>query len=501
MSGSEQSRSCGVLLHPTSLPGASGLGDIGQTAHQFVRFLADARQSIWQVLPLGPIGKANSPYDSSSAFAGNPLLIAEDWLVKNGLVTSDDLGAGLDSTDHAEFAAARARKDRVLRRAFNRLAEGHLSELTERIAEFQRRESSWLNDFALFSALTDHYEGASWWEWPHKLARREPDALQGARRELAADIRFHEFVQFLFDAQWHELRRAANQAGVRIMGDIPIYVALNSADVWANQDIFEMDDERRPTVVAGVPPDYFSEIGQLWGNPCYRWDALRRTGYRWWVERFRRTFSLTDLIRVDHFRAFRHGWQVPVNETTAINGRWMPGPGSDLFAEVRSALGELSIVVEDLGLITDDVHDLRRRLGYPGMKVLQFAFGKDNRNPYLPHNFESNTVVYTGTHDNNTTVGWYQGLDQATREHVMSYLGGCGEEINWAMIRLAFSSIASTAIIPAQDLVGLAADSRMNTPGTVENNWTWRLRPGALNDVAGHRLRDLTDLYRRGRES
>ncbi len=501
MSGVDQSRSCGILLHPTSLPGPSGVGDIGEAALEFVRFLAEARQGIWQVLPLGPIGKANSPYDSSSAFAGNPLLVAENWLVKHDLVSCDDIEPDLISDDHVDFVAARARKDRVLKRAFERFTERRPEDMVRRLEEFRRRESSWLDDFALFNALTDYHEGASWWEWPEALTRRDPDALAHARVEVHDAVRFHEFVQFLFDVQWHELRLRANHSGIRIMGDIPIYVSLDSSDVWANQRIFVLDEDCRPTVIAGVPPDYFSETGQLWGNPCYRWGELRRSGYRWWIERFRRTFSLTGMVRVDHFRAFEDGWQVPADETTAINGMWVPGPGSELFSEVRRALGKLPIVVEDLGMITDDVHELRRTLGYPGMKVLQFAFGDDNRNPYLPHNFEANTVVYTGTHDNNTTVGWYEGLEDSIRERVIKYAGGCNEGVNWALIRLAYLSVASTAIVPAQDLVGLGADSRMNTPGTVENNWAWRMKAGSLSDDIALRLRDLTNLYRRGSQA
>ncbi|MGA7670293.1 MAG: 4-alpha-glucanotransferase [Nitrolancea sp.] len=497
MPGSQQHRSCGVLLHPTSLPGPCGVGDIGSAAHEFVRFLRNARQGIWQVLPLGPIGKANSPYDSSSAFAGSSLLIAERWLVKHRLLDEDEIEPDLESTDRADFEAASARKDHVLRCAFKRFREHRQSELTTRLEGFRRRETGWLDDFALFNAITADQDGASWWEWPDELARRDPDALERCRAELDDELLYHQFVQFVFDLQWKELRDVANQSGVRMMGDIPIYVSLDSSDVWANQRIFELDEDYRPTVVAGVPPDYFSETGQLWGNPCYRWEELRRTGYRWWVERFRRMLALTDMVRVDHFRAFQHGWQVPSDESTAINGRWVSGPGADIFEAVRSTLGPLPIVVEDLGLITDDVHDLRRGLGYPGMKVLQFAFGGDSHNPYLPHNIERNAVVYTGTHDNNTTAGWYAGLEEPTRDHLERYLGGRCEEINWSLIRLAHASVASTAIVPAQDLLGLGSDARMNTPGTVEENWHWRLMPDALSDQIAHRLKDMAEVYGR----
>lgn len=497
MPGSDVHRSCGVLLHPTSLPGGSGVGDLGEEAYKFVDFLASAGQGVWQVLPLGPVGDANSPYDSRSAFAGNPLLIAEDWLVNNGVLLGAAPQSAASPCERADFEAARQRARHVLGAAFARFEAGSSQRLEMRFEQFRRREASWLGDFALYQTIRDAYDGLPWPDWPEELAHRDPSTLDRWRSEFERESRLHQFAQFLFDEQWHELRRFANHRGVRIMGDIPIYVSFDSADVWSNQQLFELDPHGRPTVVAGVPPDYFSDTGQLWGNPCYRWEEMKRSNYRWWTERFRRTFMLTDIARLDHFRAFRAGWQVSAGETTAIRGRWVDGPGDDLFDAVTCSLGTLPIIVEDLGVITDDVVALRERLGFPGMKVLQFAFGDDNQNPYLPHNFDSNCVVYTGTHDNNTTVGWFSDLDAAARDRVERYLGYKADEIQWAMIRLAYASVASMAIVPGQDLLGLGREHRMNIPGTVERDWEWRALPGAFSTSIADRLRDLATIYRR----
>ncbi len=494
-------RSCGVLLHPTSLPGPSGVGTLGEEAYRFVDFLTAAGQGIWQILPLGPVGEACSPYDSNSAFAGNALLIDERWLVDRGLLRMEEIDDELPSVDRADFVLARARKEPLLRLGFARFSERTDTELLTQFDEFRSRESAWLDDYAIFRAIEDSQNGLLWNQWPAALAARDSQAVAEIKSELTDEIRFHQFVQFLFDAQWHELRSYANAHGVRIMGDIPIYVSLDSADVWAHQHLFELDRHGKPLVVAGVPPDYFSSTGQLWGNPCYRWDELERADFRWWTERFRRTLELADIVRVDHFRAFQAGWQVAANEQTAINGRWVDGPGVTLFDCVERALGRLPIVVEDLGIITDDVDELRERLNLPGMKVLQFAFGGDNENPYLPHNFVPNCIVYTGTHDNDTTVGWYEHLNRESKEHVRQYLGCEPEEIGWALIRAAYASVAMSAIVPAQDLLGLGSEHRMNTPGTVEDDWLWRLLPNQLGQKTADRLRDLAMLYRRTSKS
>jgi 4-alpha-glucanotransferase len=494
-------RTCGVLLHPTSLPGPGGIGSLGDEAFAFVDFLASASQRIWQILPLGPIGKSNSPYDGSSAFAGNPLLISESWLVRHQLLSPSDLPHDATSCDHADFTLAREHKLPLLHEAFARFESSfENSILQQRFQAFHSRESSWLDDFTLFQALQDVFCGALWTDWPDNLARRDAETLALRRQDLDAEVKFHAFVQFLFDEQWRELKRYANHRGVGILGDIPIYLSLNSADIWAHQRLFELDAHGRPTVVAGVPPDYFSSTGQLWGNPCYRWPEMADSGYYWWVERFRRLLGLCDLVRVDHFRAFQAGWQVAAGAENAIHGRWVSGPGHDLFHFLTQALGRLPIIVEDLGVITADVTELRQRLGLPGMKVLQFAFGETSENPYLPHNYDENCVVYTGTHDNDTTVGWFGNLDSATRSHVLRYVDAPTAEINWAMIRLAYASIARIAIAPAQDLLGLDSEHRMNIPGKEDGNWSWRLRAGALTPEIADRLRGLAELYGRAGE-
>ncbi len=493
-----EERSCGVLLHPTSLPGSHGTGDLGTEAYRFVEFLERAGQNLWQVLPLGPAGPGNSPYDSRSAFAGNPLLISETWLVDRGLLDADDLISAGPSSDRADYRAAWERKVPMLRRAFERFRRIESGDLAQRFEQFRQREAGWLNDFTLFEALHDTHPPGSWITWEPELVRREPEALSAAREQLCDEIRYHTFVQFVFDAQWHELRRYANRRGIQIVGDVPIYVSFDSADVWANQEIFQLDAFGQPTLVAGVPPDYFSESGQLWGNPVYRWEVMKAREFRWWIERFRRTLALTDVARVDHFRGFQAGWHVPAGELTAINGWWLDGPGVTIFEHLAGVLGALPVIAEDLGIITDDVTALRKQLGLPGMTVLQFAFGSGSDNKYLPHNFESNSVVYTGTHDNDTTAGWLRKIDESTRAHVRAYLG-CDDDLTWALIRLAYASVARAAIVPAQDLLGLDSTARMNTPGTVDGNWAWRALPGAFTPELAKKLATLAHLY--GRES
>jgi len=493
-----EGRSCGVLLHPTSLPGRHGVGDLGTEAYRFIEFLERAGQNLWQILPLGPAGPGNSPYDSRSAFAGNPLLISETWLVDRGLLDAEDLDDPGPSRDRADYDVAWERKAPLLRRAFARFCRVRAGELAQRFEHFQRHEAGWLDDFALFEALHDTHGPGSWIGWEPDLVRRDPAALRDAREQLCEEIRYHTFVQFVFDEQWRELRRYANDRGIRIVGDVPIYVSFDSADVWANQEIFQLDEAGQPTLVAGVPPDYFSVSGQLWGNPVYRWEVLEAREFSWWIDRFRRTLALTDLARVDHFRGFQAGWHVPAGELTAINGWWLEGPGATIFERMASVLGMLPIIAEDLGIITDEVTALRQRLGLPGMNVLQFAFGSGSDNKYLPHNFESNAVVYTGTHDNDTTAGWLKKLDEPTLAHVREYLGRSDDHLIWALIRLAYRSVARTVIVPAQDLLELDSEARMNTPGTVEGNWAWRALPGAFTAELAEKLAALARLY--GRE-
>jgi 4-alpha-glucanotransferase len=426
------------------------------------------------------------------------LLISLEQLREEGLLPAADAAPWTDPTDRVDFSAVEATKLPAVRRAAEAFARD--ADATQRSAfdAFCAENGSWLDDYALFMAAHEEGSSLSWLEWEPKLAARDPGALHALARGKAADVQAHRIVQFLFWRQWAALRAYANARGIRMVGDIPIFVALDSADVWSRRGEFWLDEHGRPTVVSGVPPDYFSPTGQRWGNPLYRWDVMAAGGFRWWIERFRHALRLVDVIRIDHFRGFQACWEVPAHHETAIEGHWAPGPGRDLFLAARAALGELPIIVEDLGLITDDVIALREGLGYPGMKVLHFAFDSGPTNPFLPHWYAQNLVVYTGTHDNDTTLGWFQSLDAGTREYVQRYLRSDGHDIVWDLIRLALASVADTEIVPVQDVVGLGSEARMNYPGRAAGNWAWRLLPGQLNDGHAERLRELTDLYGRG---
>lgn len=489
-------RTSGVLLHPTSLPGPFGIGDLGAAAYRFVDFLVGSRQRLWQVLPLGPTGPTGSPYDALSAFAGSRALVTLEPLAEIGLLKATEVAETVFSGDpsRADFIWASAQKDRLLRRAFERFEQSRSAELRARVERFVEREADWLDDYALFCSARMAHDGLPWYEWDPGLAGRDPCSLHDWAERLADEIRFQRFQQFVFDEQWSGLRRYANDRGIRIVGDIPIYVAHDSADVWAHQEIFTLDPAGLPSRRAGVPPDLFSATGQLWGNPCYRWDVLAGSGFRWWVDRFRHALERFDVMRIDHFRGFEAGWQVAAGEPTAINGEWVPGPGVELFRQVEACLGRLPIIVEDLGIITPEVDALRVALGYPGMRVLQFAFGGDADNPYLPHRYDRNTVVYTGTHDNDTIVGWFRAAPERERYHARRYLGSGGAEINWELIRAALMSVADTAIIPLQDLLGLDGSARMNTPGTVDGNWSWRFLESDTTEQIAARLAQLTRL-------
>jgi len=492
-----RTRAAGLLLHPTSLPGPYGIGDLGPEAFRFVDLLAEAGQTLWQILPLGPPGFGHSPYAAHSAFAGNPLLISPDLLADEGLISHDDLRPpdGL-APDRVDYEAAERFKWDLVRQA---AGQGRWPELQVRFDAFRDENAAWLDDYALFAALSDAHSGALWQSWPDGIARRQPDALARAREEHAERVELHAFAQFLFGEQWGRLRRYANQRGIQLVGDIPIFVALQSADVWAHPELFALDAEGAPTVVAGVPPDAFSATGQRWGNPLYRWDVLDREGYAWWIERFRAALRAVDVVRLDHFRGFAASYEIPAGEPTAERGRWVPGPGRKLFDAAARALGPLPIVVEDLGLITPDVEALRAALGFPGMKVLQFAFGGAAENPYLPHNHQPDAVVYTGTHDNDTTLGWFAASPEHLRHHVRSYLGVDGHDIAWDMIRAVLASVADRAVVPVQDLLALDGEARMNFPGQTAGNWEWRLLPQQLTSDHARRLRDLTELFGRGR--
>jgi 4-alpha-glucanotransferase len=486
--GHEQ-RFAGVLLHPTSLPGVYGIGDLGDELIAFLDWAATAGARIWQVLPLNPPGFGNSPYGCLSSFGGNPMLISPQRLLQEGLLDADAV-AELPrfANDFVEFERASEWKWALLRTAWKN-ASSRRAELDAFIEE----ERAWLDDFALYMALKDRAAGAPWWEWEEKVSRRDPRAMAKARRELADGIDFHQFVQWLFLRQWSAVRDAAAARGIRIMGDVPIYVAQDSADVWSNRELFQLDENGLPTVVAGVPPDYFSATGQRWGNPLYRWDLLRETKYAWWIERVRANLRLAEIIRLDHFRGFAAYWEIPAHEPTAIHGRWMPGPGRALFDAIREALGSLPLIAEDLGFITPEVHELRHAVKLPGMKILQFGFAQVD-SPHLPHRYEYDTVVYTGTHDNDTARGWYETAPAEEQLLARSYLGEECHDISWSLIRTAYTSVARTAIVPVQDILGLGSDARMNRPGNSHDNWSWRLPPGALTREHAERLRRLAEI-------
>jgi 4-alpha-glucanotransferase len=491
-------RASGVLLHPTSLPGPHGSGDFGPAAHHYIDWLAAAGQSLWQILPLGGIGPGNSPYMSSSAFAGNVLLIDLGELGERGWLIPADLEPvhGLRD-DRLDFATVYPfRMDRLHRAATAFSQKATAAERAD-LAAFEQAQASWIGDWSLFMSLADHLGWKDWCEWPAALARREPTALAAARIEHAERIRFWVFTQWCFFRQWQRLRDHARSRGIRIVGDAPIFIAYNSAEVWARQDLFELDPTGRPLVIAGVPPDAFSATGQRWGNPLYRWSAHAAEGYAWWIERVRRTFELVDIVRIDHFRGFAGYWEIPASEATAVKGRWLPGPGKPLFHAIAQALGPLPIIAEDLGVITPDVDDLRQSFEFPGMRILQFAFGSGSANAYLPHNHATDTVVYTGTHDNDTTLGWWQSASDAEKHHVREYLATDGREIHWDLIRAACASVADTAVHPMQDVLGLDGASRMNHPGQESGWWVWRFTWDQVRPEHAQRLAHLCRLYRR----
>lgn len=487
------SRQAGVLLHPTSLPGRYGIGDLGDELLAFLDWAASAGMRIWQVLPLNPPGYGNSPYGCLSSFAGNPLLISPQRLQQAALLPDhalDDVPSFSD--DVVDFDHVVALKTSLLRASWQHFNQHANDEQRSALASFER-ENVWLDDWALFAALKARHHGKPWPEWSPELVVRDPATIAFAASELAEELRFQKYVQWLFFAQWASVREAAAARGIRIMGDVPIYVAGDSADVWSNRELFQLGPHGEPTVVAGVPPDYFSATGQRWGNPLYRWDVLKETRYRWWVSRIRASLRFADIVRLDHFRGFAAYWEIPASESTAVHGRWMPGPGKALFEAIRNALGDLPLVAEDLGFITPEVHELRRAIGVPGMKILQFAFAQVN-SPHLPHCYEPLTVVYTGTHDNDTARGWFATASEQERQIATAYLGLDHQPVEQALIRAAFTSVAQTAIVPVQDILGLGAEARMNRPGASADNWGWRLRAGALTPAHAGWLRRLAEI-------
>jgi len=488
-------RASGVLLHITSLPGRHGSGDLGASARHFLDWLALAGQTLWQILPLTPPGAGHSPYQSPSAFAGNPWMVDLDDLVACGWLPP------LEDPDfddhHCEFERVIPYRLAALKTAWNGFVETSSEEDRTALAEFNQRHAAWLDDYALFMVLEDRY-GAPWTQWPAALAKRAPEALHLLQKEEAHAIGFWHFVQWRFDVQWQRLRRDAHARGIHIVGDVPIFVAHHSADVWAHADQFLLDGHGDPLVVAGVPPDYFSATGQRWGNPLYRWDAMARNGYHWWKQRMSHLFSQVDVARLDHFRGFETYWEIPATESTAQGGQWRNGPGNAFFAALRKELGALPIIAEDLGLITEAVTQLRLGCGFPGMRVMQFAFGDTAHNPYLPHNFEPGTVAYTGTHDNDTTLGWWQQATESERHAARQYLGPqADQEIHWAMIQSLSQSVARTLVIPFQDVLGLDGLHRMNTPGHPQGCWIWRFHWSEVNDLPAARLAAMSQAHGR----
>lgn len=503
-------RASGVLLHPTSLPGRYGIGDLGDEAYVFIDFLAASGQRLWQVLPLGPTGYGDSPYQCFSAFAGNTLLVSPNRLLHAGLLSNHDLSlAPKFSRGRVDFGRAIEYKKALLETAFENFMSRPDAGLRTEFQDFcAAAQHWWLEDYSLFRALKSAHGGGAWTGWPAHLAKRDEGSLSSARKALARAIEAEKFSQFLFFKQWGQLKSYCRERDIKIIGDAPIFVACDSADVWTHPELYKLDDQREPIVVAGVPPDYFSRTGQLWGNPIYDWDAMRATGFRWWIERLRATLQTVDILRIDHFRGFAACWEVPGKDETAEHGRWVEVPGRELFTTLRNVLGELPIIAEDLGVITPDVEALRDDFGFPGMRVLQFAFRGDSKTIDLPHNYVRNCVVYTGTHDNDTTVGWFQSKAgkgstrsaeeiERERKYCMRYLNSDGRHIHWDVIRAAWSSIADTAVVPLQDILGLGSNARMNLPASEQGNWQWRFRHTALTKKLSDKLRKLTELYGR----
>jgi len=503
-------RGSGILLHPTSLPGCWGIGDLGPEAYRFVDFLASAGQSWWQVLPLGPTGYGNSPYMCFSAFAGNPLLISPDKLVQDGLLSAKELYTKSNfPDDHVQYSRVINFKRSLFEKSYKRFTNDSSAEHRQAFLVFREKHASWLEDFALFMALKETHSGHAWTRWEKSLCTRDPETLQDRSLRLRNRMDFHRFLQYVFFQQWASLRQYSHSKGVCIIGDLPIYIAQDSSEVWSQPDLFYLDEQGHASVVAGVPPDYFSATGQRWGNPIYRWDVMAKSGYQWWIERFRANLALVDLLRLDHFRGFEAYWEIPASEPHAIHGRWVKGPGADLFAAVNGALGDLPVIAEDLGVITSEVESLRDAFGFPGMKILQMAFGKDPKaHSYRPHQYTQNCIVYTATHDHNTTVGWFttEPGKETTQSHseveeerrcVLKYLGTDGREIHWDLIRLAMSSVAHLAVFPLQDVLGLGSEYRMNRPGTLKGNWEWRFKTSQLTEPVCQRLLNLTGLYDR----
>jgi 4-alpha-glucanotransferase len=491
-------RSSGILLHPTSLPGPDGIGDIGPEAYRWIDYLHECGCGLWQILPLNPTGYGDSPYQAFSAFAGNPYIISPALLREDGLLSRSDLSDRPEfPEDEVHYGEVIDWKLTLLDRAFANFKRNVDRQLQEAYEDFKSVQAHWLQDFALFMTIKAQQGGVSWAEWPQPLRKRQPDAIEGILQNHSDQIESYKFRQFLFYRQWKALVNYAHKKDVRIIGDIPIFVAFDGADAWAHPELFYMDEDLNPTHVAGVPPDYFSSTGQLWGNPLYRWSEHERTGFAWWIERMRTTLQTVDIVRLDHFRGFSGYWEIPAGMPTAEVGRWVKGPGPQILVAFRDALGELPIIAEDLGVITDDVHAMRDQFNLPGMKIFQFAFANTPADPFLPHNYPHNCVAYTGTHDNDTAIGWYESAPEEERDFYRRYVGRSGEDVSWDMIRAVWSSVSMFAIAPLQDFLSLGTEARMNFPGKPAGNWDWRVRSEALSQELRDRIHSYNWLYSR----
>ncbi|QUI21415.1 4-alpha-glucanotransferase [Vallitalea pronyensis] len=495
---STDKRMSGILLHPTSFPSPYGIGDLGKEAYAFIDFLAKSKQTLWQVLPLGPTGYGDSPYQSFSSFAGQPLLISPDILMEDGLLIKSEWHIPEHNPHKIDYGFVIQHKFSLLQKAFDQLKQNITHPYYEAWQNFCHKEASWLDDYALFMACKDYFDGKEWLKWTEDIAKPSKAQKEHWRIKLSSRTAFYTFIQFLFFKQWHHLREYAHQQGILIIGDLPIFTSYDSSDVWAKKELFLLDDHGYPTEVAGVPPDYFSKTGQLWGNPLYDWPSHKKQDYAWWVSRLAHTLKLVDIVRIDHFRGFESFWAIPYGEETAIYGTWKKGPGADLMNTFTHKLGEhLPIIAEDLGVITDEVCQLRDAYHLPGMKILQFAFENLKDNDFLPHHYIKNTICYSGTHDNDTTIGWYAKADEAKKIKVRQYMQSDAMDISWAFIRTCYSSISKMAIVPMQDVLSLGSQARMNIPGTAMGNWQWRYTKEMLTDSISQRLAYITDLYGR----
>ena len=500
MSTETLTRTSGILLHPTSLPSPYGIGDLGQAAYDFIDFLEKAGQHLWQILPLTPTGYGNSPYSSFSAFAGQPLLISPEHLEKMGLLEEWELDTAPENNeDLVEYDKVSKWKTQIFKLAFSRFEMKEDKELKKQYRQFVKENTYWLNDYAIYMACRDMQGQKEWFKWDEKYLKSTQKVKAELKKTLKDEIKYYCFIQFLFYKQWAELKAYANEKGIKIIGDMPLFVSLDSADVWANPKLFQLDSKGYPTKVAGVPPDYFSETGQLWGNPLYNWEVHEKNQFQWWVARVRHQLALSDYLRIDHFRGLESYWAVPAEEETAINGEWVKAPGKALFETIEQELGKgLPIIAEDLGTITPEVIELRDHFGFPGMKILQFAFESEEESSFLPHQFTTtNCVCYTGTHDNNTTRGWYDSASEYSRDKVRRYMNTDANSIHWDFLRTCLGTIADYAIIPMQDILGLGEEGRMNVPGVAENNWAWRYRKEDISDGLAEGLKETTKLYGR----